>query len=1061
MDTSFIHLHCHSNFSLLNGTASIDALLEQAVRFAMPALALTDCNTVSGSVEFYEKARLRGIKPITGAEITMSDGSIVVLLVKNAEGYHNLCRLLTTVNLREGHGRFFCKTGDLIHYKKGLVLLSGGKRGRISQLALQRKTEDAAKLCRLYRETFGKDFYIEMTHYDGDDALLNCRLADLSRVTRVPLVASNDVFLIEPGDQPVRAVLRAIGKLTTVNRLADLGSERQYFMPSEDMKKLFNRYPEAVKNTVIIADKCRFDYSLGRPVFPKLELPEGETGYSMLWKTAFDGLKMRYKPLQNMMINRLKYELDIIHSKGFSEYFLIAKDIVDYCRSRGIPCVGRGSAADSLVSYVLGITQADPIKYDLYFERFLNPERSEPPDIDIDICWKRRDEVLSYLYNKYGSDKTAIICTFNTFQLRSAVGDAGKAFGLPEDEVRRLTKSLPHRSVGYLENAVKNIPECRNHPVTAEMYKKIVDISRRIAGFPRHLSVHPGGVIIAPDDITRYTALEVSGKGLIISQHDMESIEKLGLVKMDVLGVRGLSVIADCANDITSKTENGDLPGRGVRLNAQSKVAGLTYPDCIPENDKDTMQMIMKGETVGCFQIESPAMRGLLKKMQVQSLKDIIDAVAVIRPGPSEGGMKDAFIRRRAGVEKVTYPHPLLEPVLKETYGVVVYQEQVLKIASVIAGFSYGEADVLRRAMTKSRTTETIKPVRDKFIKGAENNGVSEKSAQEIWKFLESFVGYGFNKAHSATYGILAYQSAYLKRHYPVPFMTAVLNNGGGFYSICAYIEEARRMSITIEPPDVNKAEYRFTNCSGTIISGLYPVYGLTRRSIERITSERKREPFHDLFDFLNRSAVNEKEAAGLAKCGALRTLHTSEPEALTLIKVYFRNGRKSHVTRRLTENLSLPPYTLTQRVIAELETLRFAVSAHPLSLFSEIEFDTSIVLSTALEKYKNKDVVVAGWMVTSRRAPTGSGRYIKFATLEDKTGLMEVVLFPDMYEKYGKVFKGYGPFRIRGKVQSRVPGEANVIADSVYKIRPKNLNKSDHKILDKDLEDSMFFDAA
>lgn len=1061
MDTSFIHLHCHSNFSLLNGTASIDDLVEQAVRLSMPALALTDCNTLSGSVEFYEKAKLRGIKPIIGAEITMSDGSVVVLLVKNAEGYYNLCRLLTIVNLREGHGRFLCKNSDLIHCKKGLVLLSGGKHGRISQLALQRKTEDAAKLCRLYRETFSKDFYIEMTHYDGDDALLNCRLADLSRVTGVPLVAANDVFLIEPGDQPVRAALRAIGKLTTVNRLADLGSERQYLMPPEDMKKLFKRYPEAVKNTNIIADKCRFDYSLGRPVFPKLDLPEGETSYSVLWKTAFDGLKMRYKPLKNRMINRLKYELDIIHGKGFSEYFLIAKDIVDYCRSRDIPCVGRGSAADSLVSYVLAITHADPIKYDLYFERFLNPERREPPDIDIDICWKRRDEVLNYLYNKYGSDKTAMICTFNTFQLRSAVGDVGKAFGLPENEVRQLTKSLPHRSVDYLEKAVKNIPECRGHPLTAQMYEKIVKISRRIAGFPRHLSVHPGGVIIAPDEINRYTALEVSGKGLIISQHDMRAIEKLGLVKMDVLGVRGLSVIADCVSDVTSQTENGDLHGKGVRLNARSKAAGLEYLQSIPEDDCAVMQMILKGETVGCFQIESPAMRGLLKKMQVQSLKDVIDAVAVIRPGPAEGGMKDAFIRRRAGAEKVTYPHPLLEPVLKETYGVVVYQEQVLKIASVIAGFSFGEADVLRRAMTKSRTAETIKPVRDKFIKGAENNGVPEKSAQEIWKFLESFVGYGFNKAHSATYGILAYQSAYLKRYYPVPFMTAVLNNGGGFYSLCAYIEEARRMGITIEPPDVNKAEYRFAYNASAIISGLFTVYGLSRRSIERITEERKREPFHDLFDFLNRSAVNEKEAAGLVKCGALRSVHPSEPEALAIVKVYFRNGRKSHVTRRLTENLSLPLYTLTQRVIAELETLQFAVSAHPLSLFSEIEFDSSIVLSTALEKYKNKSVVVAGWMVTSRRAPTSNGKYIKFATLEDKAGLMEVVLFPDIYEKYGKILKGYGPFRIRGKVQSRVHGEANIIVDSIHKIRPGNLNESDHKILDKDLEDSMFFDAA
>ena len=793
MATSFIHLHCHSNFSLLNGTASIDDLIDQAVRHRMPALALTDCNTVSGTVEFHERAQLRGLKPVIGAEITMQDGSVVVLLVKNAQGYRNLCTLLSTVNLRDGHGRFFCRNSDLFHHKKGLILLSGGRRGRISQLAKERKTDEAARLCRLYREVLGADFYIEMTQYDNEDALLNRRLADLSHITGVPLTATNDVFLTAPSDQRIRTVLRAIANLTTVNQLTEYISERQYLMPAGEMAKLFKRYPEAIKNTNVIADKCRFNYSFGRPVFPKLDLPEGETSYSLLWKTASEGLKTRYRPLNSDAVRRLQYELDVIHSKGFSEYFLIARDIVDFCRSKGIPCVGRGSAGDSLVSYVLGITQADPIRYNLYFERFLNPERSEPPDIDIDICWKRRGDVLNYLYNKYGHDKTAMICTFNTFQLRSALGDVGKAFGLPEDEVRRLTKSLPHRPVNYLDNAVKNIPECRNHPVASKIYKEVVEISRRIAGFPRHLSVHPGGVIIAPDGITRYTALEESGKGLVISQHDMHAIEKLGLVKMDILGVRGLSVIADCIRDVTGSSTAGCTQ----RSKPSGETTGLARLNEISENDAGTMRMITKGDTVGCFQLESPAVRGLLKKMLIQTVKDIIDAIAVIRPGPAEGGMKDAFIRRRAGVEKVTYVHPLLEPILKETYGVVVYQEQVLRIASVVAGFSYGEADLLRRAMTKSRNAATMKPVREKFMHGAHQNGISEKSARAIWQFLESFVGYGFNKAHSATYGILAYQSAYLKCHHPVQFMTAVVNNGGGFYSLCAYLEEARRMGIT------------------------------------------------------------------------------------------------------------------------------------------------------------------------------------------------------------------------------------------------------------------------
>lgn len=1058
MATSFIHLHCHSNFSLLNGTATIDDLVERAAWYGMPSLALTDCNTVSGTVEFYEKAKQKGIKPLIGAEISMKDGDVMVLLVKNSEGYRNLCKLLSTVHLREGHGRFTCTNADLFTCKKGLILLSGGKRGRISMLAHRRRTNDAARLCRLYRETFGSDFYIEMVNHGEESTLLNYRLADLSQVIRVPLVAANDVFMIEPSDVHIRRYLRAISTRTTVSRVNGQVSDRQYLAPAKEMIKLFKRYPEAVRNTHEIAAKCRFSYQLGTPVFPKLSFPKGESSYTVLRKAAFKGLQKRYHLPEKEAVKRLNYELGIIHNKGFSGYFLIAKDIVDFCTSKDIPCVGRGSAADSLVSYVLGITHADPIRFDLYFERFLNPERSEPPDIDIDICWKRRDIVLDYLYTKYGNDKTAMICTFNTFQLRSAVGDVGKAMGMPEDEVRKLTKSLPHRPVSYLENAIKNIPECRDHSqiLGGKMHKKILSISRKISGFPRHLSVHPGGVVIAPDEITRYTALEESGKGLIISQHDMKSIEKLGLVKIDILGVRGLSVISDTAEAVKD-TRHSPRPKNTEKT---SRFAKTKFLNSIKEDDPGTMRMIMEGETVGCFQLESPAMRGLLKKMHVYTLKDIIDAIAIIRPGPAEGGMKDAFIRRRAGVEKTVYIHPVLEPILKETYGVVVYQEQVLRIARVVADFSYGEADLLRRAMTKARKPETVEPVRKKFIEGAEKNGIKEGSAKEIWQFMVNFVGYGFNKAHSATYGILAYQSAYLKKHYPVLFMTAVMNNGGGFYSLCAYVEEARRMGIHIEPPDVNKAERYFTNKGRTIVSGLYPVYGLTRRSIENIVTERKDEPFRDVFDFLNRSGVNEKEAVSLVRSGSLRSLDTNEPESLTHIRVYFRNNRKSHVARRLTQDLTMPPFTLAQRIISELEILRFAVSAHPLSLFPETEFDPSITISTKLKECGEIPVVVAGWMVTSRRAPTSDGRYIKFATLEDKFGLMEVVLFPDIYDKYGTTLKGYGPFRIKGKVQSRVPGEANIIAESVQKIKKKNMRKSDIHIFEKDLEDDMFFDA-
>ncbi|MFC1555134.1 OB-fold nucleic acid binding domain-containing protein, partial [candidate division KSB1 bacterium] len=592
----------------------------------------------------------------------------------------------------------------------------------------------------------------------------------------------------------------------------------------------------------------------------------------------------------------------------------------------------------------------------------------------------------------------------------------------------------------------------KNHPVTEKMYKNIIKMCKRIAGFPRYLSVHPGGVIIAPDEITNYTALEISGKGLVISQHDMRAVEKLGLVKMDILGVRGLSVITDCLKDVASKNEKR---GENIRR------GNLKYLESIKKNDKETMKMIMQGRTVGCFQLESPAMRGLLKKMQVQVIKDVIDAVAVIRPGPSEAGMKDAFIRRRAGVEKPEYIHPVLKPILRETYGVVVYQEQVLRIAKAVAGFSYGEADLLRRAMTKSRKSEVIKPLKKKFIEGAAKKGIQERSADEIWRFMENFVGYGFNKAHSATYGILAYKSAYLKYHHPVPFMTAVLNNGGGFYSMAAYIEEARRMGIKIAHPDVNNAEKLFTSKGKTITCGLFTVLKLSDKSMKRLISERKKSPYKDIFDFLDRSGIMQTEAINLAKCGALRSIMQSEAEAITIIKVYFRNNRKINVTRKLIDGLNLPPNTQKQKIMSELEILGFAVSGHPLSLFSEIEFNTHLTTSVSLEKMKDRQIKTAAWMVTSRRAPTSSGKYVKFATLEDKEGLMEAVLFPDVYEKYGKILRGYGPFYIKGTVQSRVQGESNIIVESVQKIKDKEIKKTDYKIFDRDLEDDMFFDVA
>jgi DNA polymerase-3 subunit alpha len=572
-------------------------------------------------------------------------------------------------------------------------------------------------------------------------------------------VASNDVHMISSQEFEIWRVLRAVDQNTLLTQVGDFGHPEQYFKSPGEMSALFNLLPHALLNTLEIGEKCDLELSLGTPVFPGLEMARGETPLRRLSTLCENGLRKRYDPITPEIRNRLRREIDTIANLGFVEYFLIVKEIVDFCQAENIPCVGRGSAADSIVSYVLGITRADPIRYDLYFERFLNPERTDAPDIDLDICWKNRERVLRHVYETYSHDKTALISTFVTFKLRSSVREVAKVMGLPEDEIKHLTRDLPHRGAADLETAAAAVPECQSLVLgqtntgrlqRESVMQKITRIAHAITDFPRHLSVHPGGTIIAPRRITRYTPLEIAGGGLVTSQHDMVSIERLGLVKMDLLGVRTLSVITDAVQSIRE------------RIGAAADIDGIR------EDDDRTMAMIKSAATIGCFQLESPAMRGLLHKIKVENLDDVIASIALVRPGPSEGGMKDVYIRRRAGLEETTYPHPSLEPVLKDTYGIILYQEQVLLVARTIAGLTLGEADILRRAMTKTRDADVIRPLQERFVQGARDRGIKEVTAIGIWHWLRGFVGYGFNKAHSATYGLLAYQTAFLKCHFPL-----------------------------------------------------------------------------------------------------------------------------------------------------------------------------------------------------------------------------------------------------------------------------------------------------
>ncbi len=1040
---AFVHLHTHSYYSLLNGVPSPQELVVAAKKAGMSALALTDRNGLYGAVEFYQKAREARIKPIIGAELTLDDGFNIVLLVQNDTGYRHLSHLISEGRLHGGHGSFRLSAKQVHKYNAGLTALSAGNTGKVNDLLAQRNITQALAEVRRWHNAFGQRYYLELNHIDANDTLVNLRLRDIAVEQGIPLTATNDVYFIDSKDWHLRRVLQAIDQNTAVENVENAGSPEHYFKDVAAMNRLFKSFPQAVSNTLKISRSCHFDFQLGKPVFPSVDLPEKETGFSWLWKKCFEGASRRYQPLTSAAIRRLEFELQTINELGFAEYFLIVKDIADYCHRNHIPCVGRGSAADSLTAYVLEITQVDPLRHNLYFERFLNPERRDPPDIDLDICWKNRDRVLDYTYERFGKDRTAMICTFNTFQNRSAIRDVGKAYGLPEDEIGKLTKYLPHRAADQIEDAIQTIPELKDLHHNLSIYKEIMQLARRIAGFPRHLSIHPGGVIITPDRITRHVPLEIAGKGLVIAQYDMYSIEKLGLVKMDLLGVRSLSIVTDCLKLIRAHYSQATAPAvlnrsRADFLLKRSKTLSPLDLKTIPEDDPEVTAYIRSGQTMGCFQLESPGMRGLLQKMQIDHVDDVITAVALIRPGASGSGMKDIYIKRRAGLEKVHYVHPSLAPAIEDTYGVIIYQEQVLKAAHFVAGLSLSQADLLRRAMTKARNKKDFMKVHRAFIDGATERGLSRQQADTVWKFLSQFVGYGFNKAHSATYGTIAYQTAYLKRYFPLEYMCAVLNNQGGFYSRMAYVEEARRMGIHLLPPDVNHSMNEFT-CEKeqhAIRTGLEPIFELTARTIDAIIKERRRKPFNDLFDFIRRSRAGQKEVQHLIKAGAFHSINGNAPQLLLRTRLFFKNGKKANISDEIGGAAALKPFNRFQKIINEMEMLDFAVSGHPLLLFQDQIRTFAAVSSRQLHEYRNRRITFCGWLVTSRRVETRQNQFMKFLTLEDHDGLCEAVLFPAIYHKYGRFLRSHGPYCVTGRVQSRLPGEANLIVETLKLVK-------------------------
>ncbi len=999
----FVHLHLHGCTSLLEGAAPAENYLPLAERDGQRAFALTDTNGAYGFLPFFGAAEQTAIRPILGACVREpgrtgeweGEGARAVLLVRNRKGYGNLCRIISKRHLvPEG----FSLESALLEWGDGLIVL----------------TDDEALLFALAPEMPSGSLYVELREKPRRHPLR------LSRELDLPVVATGPVFFPRPADRDIHRILTAIDRNLHVKEvpISALAPPTAAFATRVEMAKRFQEVPEALRSTVEIAERCEFTAPRSKAVFPTFPLPEGETAYSLLGKRCFEGAARRYRPLSPKVVRRLEEELSVILELGFPEYFLIVDEITRHAHDRGIPMVGRGSAGDSLVAYCLGLTIVDPIEFDLSFERFLNRSRTDPPDIDMDICWKGRDEVLEYVYETYGRDRVAMICTLNTFQGRSSFREVAKCMGLSPRETSRFSKRLPHSYPGALGEAVRALPECRDLPVDREPFRTILSVADRIEGYPRHLSVHPGGIVITPTEVVDFVPVQRSAKGLVITQFDKDPIEEIGLVKIDLLGQRSLSAIAETVRTVRR------IHGVEVAI------------DSIPREDEQAGEMLASAKTIGCFQVESPGTRNLLRMLGAKNQRDAMVGLSLIRPGPAAGGMKEHYILRQAGEEPTNFLHPALSKVLEDTYGVMLFQEDILKVAHAVAGFTLTEADRLRRAISKDRTHERIRELRETFVSRAVEGGAEPDAAEAVWAAVENFIGYSFSKAHAATYGRLAWQAVWLKSRYPAEFMAAVLANEGGFYDARAYMEEARRCGVRILLPDVNRSDRTWTasreaDREGAIRIGLKQVRDLKAKTLDRILSAREKTPFFSLRDFANRVPAEERELENLVLAGAFDAFDLPRPELLMRVRLLFgMTGSPARRTERTlfgprfhldTPDFELPrlrDYAKAERVQSEFEVLGLSATAHPLEFFEEWLKEKGALPAAELSRHIGQFVSVGGWLVTTRRVRTGRGQFMRFITLEDRTGVIEAVLFPDVYHRFGHLLRSAGPYLFRGKVE-------------------------------------------
>jgi len=1070
----FVHLHVHTEYSLLDGAIRIDELLSKAKSYGMDAVAITDHGVMYGVIDFYKKAREMGIKPIIGCEVYVAPGSRfekiavkgsepayhLVLLAQDKTGYRNLTELVSRAFLEGFYYKPRVDKELLKEYSRGLIALTACLAGEVPRYIASGDRDAAERLALEYRDIFGPDnFFLELQDNKiPEQEFINQALMEIGKRHRIPLVATNDCHYLEKTDAQVHDVVLAIQTATTLDDPKRLRFPTQefYVKSPEEMGQAFAAVPEALENTLLVAERCNVDLELGQVLLPEFTVPEGFTPFTYLVHLCEEGLKKRYgDPVPAKIKEQVEYELKVINDMGYSAYFLIVWDFVNYARQNGIMVgPGRGSAAGSLVSYALGITNIDPLKYGLLFERFLNPERVSMPDIDIDFCFERRNEVIEYVSSKYGKTHVAQIITFGRMMARQAVRDVGRALGWSYGDVDKIAKLIPSTPGVTLEKALSANPQLQSLAEQNKDVGSLLSFARRIEGLCRHASVHAAGVVISNQPLMNYVPLQKMNEGEIVTQFDMDALQDLGLLKMDFLGLRTLTIIERALKIIKNTHQtNVDL-------------------DRIPLDDPETYRLLSRGETVGVFQLESGGMKELLKRLKPEGIEDLIAILALYRPGPLGSGMIEDFIERKHGRVKVTYPHESLASILRETYGVIVYQEQVMKIASQFAGFTLGQADILRRAMGKKKP-EVMREQREKFIQGALKQGHDRNTAEEIFNLIEYFAGYGFNKSHSAAYAVISYQTAYLKAHYPTEYLAACLtSNVSDSDKVAKFIAECKRLGIQILPPDINESLANFTVVGeGKIRFGLAAIKNVGDSAIEEILARRRESRFRNIFDFAERvdlRVINKRVLESLIKAGAFDSLHSSRAQLLASVEeiiASFSRRKKAKVSQiSLFGGQSAPePYPELKEVEEperqellkmEKEMLGFYVSDHPLREIA-LRYPHMVTvpigrLGTIKQAVKVK---ILGVVNAFRKIVTKTGGEMYFVSLEDETGSVEVIFFPNFKDELQPYLTSGKVLGILGRLDLLDSGESKVIAEAI--LDPEKENKESSRVVNVDLRES------